>query len=1257
MKFTTCHFSVLISFFITLSILFSPVSIYADETKGTAIVKLKVQNAVEPLTVEDDRPVFSWQMQSDIRGQKQTAYQIVVIRNSDNRVVWNSGKVKSGLSANIPYLGVALQPEMKYMWKLTVWDKNDQQYSAGSYFETGLMNPKLSAWSGAKFIGTKKPYLDATSHMYFEINTNFQLINGNVASLIFGANDFRLNDSFQNIDNISGENYIRVDFDFSGTGTEKGTVLNIYRVGYAKNDSPDKPYISISESTHPESNINEIFTAANKNKKHNVQIHVETSNVSFIINETDFISHKAVQKQFSSGFSVGSVAMKVSQATKFQIGPWGNNHDFNTYPHLCSVGFAALPGNEVIYSDYTIKNKGQSVANVVFSNKEGMGYSIFEDFRNIKVDGNNIHVHNTTGKIIINYTDPSHGALPMLRTRFNTGKKVSEAKLYASALGGYNMFLNGERIGDAWFAPGSSQFRETLCYHAYDVTGLIREGENIMGAMLNQGWYTGYMTFTMSNFNFYGDHEALLAKLVITYEDGTEQNIVTDPKTWKVFRDGPVRFGSFFQGERYDANKETGIEGWAAASYDESLWEAADEIEPLDWIDFNIAARYDEPVRVREVLSATGISEVSSPDKSTWTYDMGVNMVGVPEISIPAGILKKGDVVIIRYGEQLYPGLKGDNAEYIKRFGKRGKNIAGRILHETNRAAMNTDFYTVKSSAAATIRPSSTFRGYQYLQITLPGYREALPLENVKGLVLSSDELPSGRYHATTSDGTTGNLLNQLFSNIQRSQLGNFFTIPTDCPQRNERMGWTGDAQAYSRTATYNSDVLNFFRQWMAALRDDQGIGSKTEAPGGIGSTVPTFNKIDDPTFANGTTWAAAVCMVPWQLYIQYGNTQIIEENIETMMNWLNGMDFYDYSEEYTYLSGKTGGLADWLAIDSRTPADLVNNAIYIYMMEVTSIMAEAIGKMDYALLLKDRHLKAKQEWNNLYVDDATGKTKDAKGNIIHSQTSYATPLNFNAFNDKNQVKAEAYLAQLAKNPSASGAGTQNSNKVGTGKKSAGKTGKEELPLYPPYSITTGFSGTPNILPALSRGGYTDEAFKMISCTTFASWLYPVTKGATSVWERWNSYDVAFSEPNANNMNSFNHFALGAVGQWMYEYQLGITTDHQNGQASYKHFILQPSAGSDFTSLEGSYDSNYGKIKSSWRANGKASMTSYKTTVPANTTATLYLPVPTAINDFGTAEGVVFKEVTTRHNRPVAKYELNSGTFEFNLSSAGISIN
>lgn len=279
----------------------------------------------------------------------------------------------------------------------------------------------------------------------------------------------------------------------------------------------------------------------------------------------------------------------------------------------------------------------------------------------------------------IGYADPSHGALTMLRSIFEVPKKVKKAKLYATAMGSYEMYINGKRVGKDWFSPGDSQFREVLGYHAYDVTTLVSNGKNCIAALLNPAWYTGYMTFTTSNFNFFGDNEALLTKLVITYEDGSKQIVVSNPNTWKTYKDGPIRHGSFFNGERYDANKEDGIIGWNTTEYEDEQWSKAEVIAIRDWIHFEIRARYDDPVELRETLTATKLMPAHSKDRHTYIYDMGVNMVGVPSINIPAGWLHTGDTVILRYAEQLYPGFKGDTKYYVDTYGSKGKNIAGRL--------------------------------------------------------------------------------------------------------------------------------------------------------------------------------------------------------------------------------------------------------------------------------------------------------------------------------------------------------------------------------------------------------------------------------------------------------------------------------------------------------------------------------------------------------------------------------------------------
>lgn len=1184
------------AFLLTLLLLFPCIrQEYLYAAAQTRTTDLRVQNSHEPLAVEDRQPDFSWRMESPRRGAAQTAWRLQVTRESDGSELWDSGRVEDGNSQGIRYAGVALQPEMGYGVALTVWDDAGESHQARTRFETGLLNARQSAWKGAQWIGSKMLTLDAASQCLFDIRTDFEIRKGSVAALILGADDFRLKHAFQNPYSMAGEHYIQVEMDLSIPE------LRLYRVGYFPEDRPDKPFLTISKTTFPETNLDNILSVG---PDHSLEIHVETSVIRFRIDGKDL----------------------TTGLPRISLNKMGDGGDFISFPNLCSVGFAAAPGSEVIFRNYQILNAGQSEDRIVFDKDR---YGVFALIPGVTVEGAEIRVSNPGTRELKGWADPSHGAETQLRTEFQVVKKVRHARLYATSMGIHDLFLNGKHVGDSWYAPGDSQYREVLGYHKYDVTELLKEGGNALAASLAGGWFSGYMTFWAPNFNFFGDYAALLARLVITYEDGTKEEIVTRPDSWKAFKDGPVRLGSFFQGERYDARKET--EGWTESGFDDREWTRAELIEKRDWMDFDLMARYDEPVRIREVLTARRMMPAS--DAHTHIYDMGTNMVGVPEITIPAGWLKEGDTVILTYGEQLYPGLKGDAREHVERFGKKGRRVAGHILYESNRAALDADFYTASGAGPVTIRPTKTFRGYQYIQVYIPDHEGALPLDSIKGLVLSSTEVPTGRYTATTSDGNrTGERVNQLFRNIQRSQLGNTLTIPTDCPQRNERMGWTGDAQAYTRTGIYQADLQTLFRQWMVSLRADQAVGDEREIPGGIGTTVPTFNKADDTIFAPSTTWSAAVCMVPWQLYNQYGDTRIIEENFQVMMDWLNGMAFHRHPE-YPHLSSATGGLADHLALDGRTPPDLLNNAIYIRMMEVTAVMAEAIGRRAEAVLLRERHGRALEDWNKAYVDPETGRTRDLSGKPVHTQASYATPLNFNAFSPANRKRAEQHLARLVTHPADVGDAS-----------------------FPPYSITTGFSGTPNILPALSRAGFREEAFRMISNADYPSWLYPVTRGATSIWERWNSWDTAFSGVNQNSMNSFNHFALGAVGEWMFEYQLGITAAYDEGEAGYRHFVLQPSCGGIFTALEGSYDSNYGRICSAWTAE-KGVMKTYRCTVPANTSATLYLPIDeNAIQSYEEADGAVHEGNCIRLGQRTARYFLPAGTWEFTMEAGRVCI-
>lgn len=1197
---------------------------HASLLADTRLVNLRVQHSVEPQAVDDGEPVFSWAMESDAPGMKQKAYRITLRKAGDKIVQWDSGRVKDGRSTAINYLGQPLCPLTAYQWTLDVWDSKGKRHTAHSSFHTGLMNSALDAWAGACWVGSTAPRLSAPSDFSFCIDTRFRIERGHQASLLLGANDFRLRDAFQNIDNMQGTSYVRVDIDFPDRSQGRVGALRVYRVGYTPSDQDSLPLLEVSETSFPQSNIGRLLTQEGTHEEHQLTVCVETGNISFLI---DGVALSVCGNGFP-GHLQPLLDRQGNTAEVVTIGQWGGTHDYNSYPNLCEVGFAAIPHGRVIYSDYHITSRGCSQDSVVFSTGQ---YGRFAALPCVAVHDGRIVVDNPTDTLRLCHADPSHGALTLLRTTFGVDGEVADAHLLVTAMGACELHLNGSRVSQDWFVPGSAQYREVLGYSSYDVTSMLRQGTNALGALLVPGWYTGNMSYTTRNFNFWGDHEALLARLVIRYRDGREENIVTSPTTWRACTDGPWRYGSFFNGEVYDARREQAVEGWSTPAYSEgSLWKQAEAIAMRPWQKPRLQSRYDAPVRECQRLDARQVMPVHSADDHTYTYDMGVNMVGVPEITFPEGYLSEGDTVIIRYGEQLYPGLydheprTDDERWYAQTYGPQGSGIAGRILQANLRAALVTDFYVARGGAQAVYTPRTTYRGYQYVQVTLPSHRGPLPLNAVRGLVLSSDSLPTGTYRADTYDGATGTLVNQLFANIQRSQLGNFFTLPTDCPQRNERMGWTGDAQAYTRTATYNSDVYAFFRQWMRSLRADQS----TE--GGIGSTIPEYSRERPTGFADGTTWGAAVCMVPWQLYSQYADWQIVEDNLDAMVRWLDGMATYPMSDRFAHLSSKASGLADWLAMDDRTPADLVNNAMYIYMLEVTARMAYAVGRADVAQRLTDRHTLAKQEWNDCYVDAATGRTRAQDGALVHTQSSYATPLNFNCFSTANLPRAQHWLAQLAEHPSQSGQGNMS---------------------FAEHTITTGFSGTPNILPALSRAGHTDEAYRMFCCTQFTSWLYPVTHGATSVWERWNGYEFAFGQHQENTMNSFNHFALGAVGQWMYEYQLGITSGPEGG---YHHFTLQPTCAAPYRSLAGSYQSDYGRIRSEWTADTAGHMLHYRTVVPANTTATLYLPMQAS--HFASSRTAHYAGACEHLGRTVARYELQSGTHTFALEGDEVTV-
>lgn len=1156
-----------------ISLNFAPKTAAAKGT--TTITDLEVESSEHPLGIDKPDPRFSWMMVSKERGQKQSVYQIIVASDEKKLArsvgdIWDSGKINSDKSNNIQYQGKQLTPATRYYWTVHVWDKDGKlvKPSKQSWFETGLMD---SGWDDAKWIGAPQNELDAKSKPVFNIGYDLSIPEGSTkGSFIFGANDPRLSDKNKNNYSISGKNYIKYEIDLTALEAGNGPAkLNVYRKGYG----PEKGIGQLDESKPIATGTIDSITKANKNEKHSVKISVSGNAATATVN------HSAI--------AMSRTAYPGEQANiKLTLNPLNAVQDVPTFPRLNQIGFSVDQGQKAVINNVMI-SEAKAPNAVLFSEKLHNNYDgIFKDV----LDGSKLKIEK--GAFVVSggkegltvYKDPSHTSIPMLRTEVNVKKKVKTARLYATARGIYEFHINGEKVGDDYFNPGLTEYSKRIMYQAYDVTSYLKKGKNAIGAMLSSGWWNDQMTFNLSNYNYFGDRQSLLGKLVITYDDNTSETIVTSPDTWKYFGEGPITYAGFFNGEDYDATRESLIAGWDEPGFNDRSWTRSEEFIPdANFGNPEIVAQVGDNVGVVEEITAKSYTE---PRPGVYVYDMGVNMVGVPKITLKG---KKGQKVTLRTAEIVYPDLP----EYQN---MNGSSMVGMILTENYRSALSTDTYTLNGNKKGEIyQPRFTFHGYRYLEIT--GIDKPLPVEAVKGVVLSSLKEQTGSYE------TSNPLINQLYKNIIRSQYGNFLSIPTDTPARDERMGWTGDAQVFARTATYNADVQQFFARFAATLRDSQA------ADGGYPIYAPSYTA--NPQTGGWVAWAAAGIIVPFETYQQYGDTGLIEEHYDSMARFINSIRNGGKMAGFQYLTNKTG-LADHLSLVP-TDTPLLVNSIYGYVVSRMAIMAEAIGKDEDAREFKQLHENIKAEWNLAFVDSKTHKTISVTGAIQDTQASYSLPLAYDMFNQTNKHHAAARLAEVAE---------------GLG-----------------YIVTTGFVGTAPLNPALSENGYSEDAYRLIESTKYPSWLYPVVNGSTSIWERWNSYTHENGFGGNNGMNSFNHYALGAVGAWMYNHSLGIQRDVNN--PGFKHIVLKPEYGGDVTYAKGHYDSIYGRIISAWER--KDGTFNYSVTVPANTTATVYIPAVNAnsIMEDGRpiAEAKGIKFIEFKNGKAI--YEVESGSYEF----------
>ncbi|MDL2229784.1 glycoside hydrolase family 78 protein [Treponema sp. OttesenSCG-928-L16] len=745
----------------------------------------------------------------------------------------------------------------------------------------------------------------------------------------------------------------------------------------------------------------------------------------------------------------------------------------------------------------------------------------------------------------------------LVRKEFFLPRPVKSARLYASAKGIYHAYCNGRRVGDQVLSPGWTEYRKRLLYQSYDVGALLSRGSNVLGLMVGPGWYKGDLAGWLSRRNVYGSRTAVIAQLRVEYEDGSLEVIGSD-ESWKG-SSSPVLYSEIYHGERYDARLE--MDGWNRPGFDDSGWtpvqiESRDTslLTPMDGL----------PVREQEVLKAESLFTTSRGEK---VIDFGQNISGWVRFRLRG---KAGDRVRIRHAETL--------------------DAAGNFYTENLRSAKQTVEYILRGGETETYSPYFTFQGFRY--ICIDEYPGDIAKEDFEALAVYSDMRPAGAFRCSHE------LLNRLVSNVRWSMKDNFVDIPTDCPQRDERLGWTGDAQVFVRAASYLIETAPFFRKWLRDLAADQLDDG--QVPHVVPDVLRGVYKRNGKNTqdAGATGWGDAAVIVPWTMYVYFADKGILEEQYPAMKKWIG----YIRSAARNGTVWDTGfHFGDWVALDAEegsyfgaTPTALIATAFYAYSTELLSKAAAVLGREDEAAEYRSLHDAIVKAYQDEFFT--------AQGQLsARTQTAHILSLVFG-------LVPQEYKPQLLETLTALLAERGN-------------------------HLCTGFLGTPYICRALSENGRLDLAYELLLKEDYPSWLYQVSRGATTIWEHWDGLkpDGTMWSPD---MNSFNHYAYGAVADWIFSVAGGLDTDEKF--PGFGRILFRPRPGGGISWAETTYESGYGKIGISWKISGNEMALSV--IIPPNTSASLTLPGAKP----GSIGGIDFAESSAG-----VRAELGSGTYSF----------
>lgn len=1073
-------------------------SLAGDKTSPANLLaqRPRCEYRANPLGIDVTEPQLSWIVASSQRGQRQTAYRMLVASSieklhADQGDLWDTGRVESDQTLHLPYAGEPLRSGQSCFWKVRVWDNRGRSsaWSRPATWSMGLLHP--SDWQAQWIAADAKPLLTKPRTPHNGYHSQFA-------------------------SNADEQKWVTIDL---------GTTQNVDTVRL----HPARPfdYKDTPGFLFP------------------VRFKIEVST------KADFSDAKVVVDHTKADFPNPG-----ARAASIPIPPTKARYVRLTATRLGQrdPGIFAMA-----LAEFEILSAGKKIAIgsdvTCLDAIEAGGWSLAR-----LVDGRTKADQGDSGVI------PQPATI--LRKDFALSAPVKKAMVYVTGLGLYELWLNGQRVGRRQLAPEWTRYPDRLQYQTYDVTNLLQSRENAIGAILSEGWYAGRL---MSRPAMRKPVFRLLLRLEIELADGSRTSIITD-SSWRGTTNGPIRKAGIYDGELYDARKE--MLGWNMPGFDAAAWKPVRTVEAYSG---KLVAQPNEPIRVTREISPV---KRTQPQPNTLIYDFGQNLVGWCRIKLRGS---RGTQVTLRHAEW----LEDDGTLHTQNLG----------------AAAQTDRYILRGEREEIYEPRFTYHGFRYLEVT--GLSEPLPTGAVVARVIRSSAPIVGQFECSNP------LLNQLMKNIRWVQRGNMQSVPTDCPQRAERLGWMGDIQCFCQTAVYNMDMAAFFTKWVTDIRDSQADDGR------FSDYSP--NMLDPNRFSSGVPgWGDAGTVVPWRVYQNYADRRILERHFDSARRWVDFI--HHHNPNLLWQNNRGNDFNDWLNSDTviiegfprkggAIPKEVFATAFFAHSTELVAKMAQAIGRDEEASRYLQLANAIKKAFRDAYVEpDGT-----IRGD---TQAGYALALRFNLVEPSERPAVVKHLLAAI----------------------------ERFKGHP----STGIQTTHRMMLELSRGGEHEEAYRMVNLRTPPSWGHAIEMGATTIWERWDAYAKGRGM-HPSGMNSMNHWALGSVGEWIWRDLVGINPDDE--RPGYKHFFIRPRPTGDLTWTSGRYDSIRGPIESRWKIeDGRFHL---HVVLPANTTATVVVPTrdPENVTESDRPAADSPGVAPVKQSEPdAATFRVQSGVYEFSAS-------